>query len=170
MNDRNWSVVSLKMKNTTAFFTLLILINDIFFFVQRILLSKKLFEQPERPYIFNQILFVFIILRSLHLYTTFKGIFLLGCFFCLACNMRIPIEKAIISRFFLCFVLHILSSCVSLQYIIQIGTCKFGATCKFHRLRDKQRSTGWEAISVLGYPLHLVCSDKIRYANFINFQ
>ncbi|KAL2465004.1 Zinc finger CCCH domain-containing protein 33 [Abeliophyllum distichum] len=39
------------------------------------------------------------------------------------------------------------------QYYLKTGTCKFGATCKFHHPRDKAGIAGRAALNVLGYPL-----------------
>ena len=128
-------------------------------------------EQPERPYIFHHILIVSIILWSLDLYTMFKEFFWLGVFLYLSCNVRIPIEKDIISRFLLCFILHILSFCVLLYfYIIQTWTCKFGATGKFHCLRNKEKSAGWAGINVLDNPLHSVYSGSFLCASISEYH
>ncbi|XP_009769505.2 zinc finger CCCH domain-containing protein ZFN-like isoform X3 [Nicotiana sylvestris] len=39
------------------------------------------------------------------------------------------------------------------QYYLKTGTCKFGATCKFHHPRDKAGIAGRVTLNVLGYPL-----------------
>ncbi|THG20227.1 hypothetical protein TEA_022699 [Camellia sinensis var. sinensis] len=39
------------------------------------------------------------------------------------------------------------------QYYLKTGTCKFGATCKFHHPRDKAGIAGRVPVNVLGYPL-----------------
>ncbi|XP_039030239.1 zinc finger CCCH domain-containing protein ZFN-like [Hibiscus syriacus] len=39
------------------------------------------------------------------------------------------------------------------QYYLKIGTCKFGATCKFHHPRDKAGIAGRVSLNILGYPL-----------------
>lgn len=45
---------------------------------------------------------------------------------------------------------------VSVQYYLKTGTCKFGATCKYHHPREKAGSTGRVHLNVLGLPLRLV--------------
>lgn len=42
------------------------------------------------------------------------------------------------------------------QYYLKTGTCKFGATCKFHHPRDKAGTEGRVSLNVLGYPLRPV--------------
>lgn len=42
------------------------------------------------------------------------------------------------------------------QYYLKTGTCKFGATCKFHHPRDKAGIAGRVALNILGYPLRPV--------------
>lgn len=42
------------------------------------------------------------------------------------------------------------------QYYLKTGTCKFGATCKYHHPREKAGSTGRVLLNVLGLPLRLV--------------
>ncbi|RWW44842.1 hypothetical protein BHE74_00049366, partial [Ensete ventricosum] len=39
------------------------------------------------------------------------------------------------------------------QYYLRTGTCKFGATCKFHHPRDKAGIAGRVQLNVLGYPI-----------------
>ncbi|XP_077226932.1 zinc finger CCCH domain-containing protein ZFN-like isoform X2 [Tasmannia lanceolata] len=39
------------------------------------------------------------------------------------------------------------------QYYLKTGTCKFGATCKFHHPRDKAGIAGRVLLNILGYPL-----------------
>nr|PNR27084.1 hypothetical protein PHYPA_030565 [Physcomitrium patens] len=41
------------------------------------------------------------------------------------------------------------------QYYLKTGTCKFGATCKYHHPREKAGSTGRVLLNVLGLPLRL---------------
>ena len=43
-----------------------------------------------------------------------------------------------------------------LQYYLKTGTCKFGATCKFHHPRDKAGIAGRVSLNILGYPLRPV--------------
>ncbi|PIA29833.1 hypothetical protein AQUCO_05800125v1 [Aquilegia coerulea] len=38
------------------------------------------------------------------------------------------------------------------QYYLKTGTCKFGATCKFHHPRDKAGIAGRVVLNILGYP------------------
>ncbi|KAF4361970.1 hypothetical protein G4B88_029482 [Cannabis sativa] len=38
-------------------------------------------------------------------------------------------------------------------YFLKTGTCKFGATCKFHHPRDKAGIAGRVSLNMLGYPL-----------------
>ncbi|KAG6737659.1 hypothetical protein POTOM_059187 [Populus tomentosa] len=40
-------------------------------------------------------------------------------------------------------------------YYLKTGTCKFGATCKFHHPRDKAGVSGRVSLNILGYPLRL---------------
>jgi hypothetical protein len=44
-----------------------------------------------------------------------------------------------------------------IQYYLKTGTCKFGATCKYHHPRDQAGSTGRVQLNVLGLPLRPVC-------------
>lgn len=46
------------------------------------------------------------------------------------------------------------------QYYLKTGTCKFGATCKYHHPREKAGSTGRVHLNVLGLPLRQVGSPK----------
>ncbi|GKV02379.1 hypothetical protein SLEP1_g14820 [Rubroshorea leprosula] len=39
------------------------------------------------------------------------------------------------------------------QYYLKTGTCKFGATCKFHHPKDKAGIAGRVPLNVFGYPL-----------------
>ncbi|PON39308.1 Zinc finger, CCCH-type [Trema orientale] len=39
------------------------------------------------------------------------------------------------------------------SYFLKTGTCKFGATCKFHHPRDKAGIAGRVSLNILGYPL-----------------
>jgi hypothetical protein len=43
-----------------------------------------------------------------------------------------------------------------LQYYLKTGTCKFGATCRFHHPKDKAGVAGRVALNILGYPLRPV--------------
>lgn len=45
---------------------------------------------------------------------------------------------------------------ITLQYYLKTGTCKFGATCKFHHPRDKAGIAGRVSLNILGYPLRSV--------------
>ena len=45
---------------------------------------------------------------------------------------------------------------IGVQYYLKTGTCKFGATCKYHHPRDKAGSTGRVHLNVLGLPLRPV--------------
>ena len=45
---------------------------------------------------------------------------------------------------------------IGVQYYLKTGTCKFGATCKYHHPRDKAGSTGRVHLNVLGLPLRQV--------------
>ena len=54
-------------------------------------------------------------------------------------------------------VLQILIS-IHLQYYLKTGTCKFGATCKFHHPREKAAIATRVQLNVLGYPIRPVCS------------
>ncbi|TVU50568.1 hypothetical protein EJB05_01945 [Eragrostis curvula] len=47
------------------------------------------------------------------------------------------------------------------QYYLRTGTCKFGATCKFHHPREKAAVTTHVQLNVLGYPLRPVCSETL---------
>lgn len=49
---------------------------------------------------------------------------------------------------------------VVFQYYLKTGTCKFGATCKYHHPREKAGSTGRVHLNVLGLPLRQVGSPK----------
>ncbi|KAA3464525.1 zinc finger CCCH domain-containing protein ZFN-like isoform X1 [Gossypium australe] len=44
-------------------------------------------------------------------------------------------------------------ACISSLYYLKTGTCKFGATCKFHHPRDKAGIAGRVSLNFLGYPL-----------------
>ncbi len=48
------------------------------------------------------------------------------------------------------------SSIVQIQYYLKTGTCKFGATCKYHHPRDQAGSTGRVQLNVVGLPLRTV--------------
>ncbi|KAK9195215.1 hypothetical protein WN943_003334 [Citrus x changshan-huyou] len=53
----------------------------------------------------------------------------------------------------------------SSQYYLKTGTCKFGATCKFHHPRDKAGIAGRVSLNVLGYPLRpneIECAYYLR--------
>ncbi|GAU48557.1 hypothetical protein TSUD_182050, partial [Trifolium subterraneum] len=39
------------------------------------------------------------------------------------------------------------------KYYLKTGTCKFGATCRFHHPKDKAGIAGRVALNILGYPL-----------------
>lgn len=43
------------------------------------------------------------------------------------------------------------------QYYLKTGTCKFGATCKYHHPREKAGSTGRVQLNVLALPMRPVC-------------
>jgi hypothetical protein len=45
---------------------------------------------------------------------------------------------------------------VCFQYYLKTGTCKFGATCKYHHPREKAGSTGRVHLNVIGLPLRQV--------------
>lgn len=53
------------------------------------------------------------------------------------------------------------------QYYLKTGTCKFGATCKFHHPRDKAGVAGRVLLNVLGYPLRPVCCVKFRLCAYL---
>nr|CAB3491528.1 unnamed protein product [Digitaria exilis] len=44
------------------------------------------------------------------------------------------------------------------QYYLKTGTCKFGATCKFHHPREKAAMATRVQFNELGYPFRPVCS------------
>ncbi|MBA0752291.1 hypothetical protein Gogos_001137, partial [Gossypium gossypioides] len=44
-------------------------------------------------------------------------------------------------------------ACTYSSYYLKTGTCKFGATCKFHHPRDKAGIAGRVSLNILGYPL-----------------
>lgn len=46
------------------------------------------------------------------------------------------------------------------QYYLKTGTCKFGATCKYHHPRDKAGSTGRVQLNFLGLPLRPVGGSR----------
>ncbi|KAK6915249.1 Zinc finger, CCCH-type, partial [Dillenia turbinata] len=53
----------------------------------------------------------------------------------------------------------------NLQYYLKTGTCKFGATCKFHHPRDKAGIAGRVSLNNLGYPLRpneIECAYYLR--------
>ncbi|KAB5512353.1 hypothetical protein DKX38_029381 [Salix brachista] len=56
--------------------------------------------------------------------------------------------------------LAIIDGC--LKYYLKTGTCKFGATCKFHHPRDKAGVSGRVSLNILGYPLRPNCSKAYR--------
>ncbi|KAF9661374.1 hypothetical protein SADUNF_Sadunf19G0062200 [Salix dunnii] len=50
-------------------------------------------------------------------------------------------------------------------YYLKTGTCKFGATCKFHHPRDKAGVSGRVSLNILGYPLRpgeIECAYYLR--------
>ncbi|KAF3795757.1 putative zinc finger CCCH domain-containing protein 9 [Nymphaea thermarum] len=51
------------------------------------------------------------------------------------------------------------------QYFLKTGTCKFGATCKFHHPKNGSRNT--LPVNYLGYPLRPVGSLLILYVLFV---
>ena len=51
----------------------------------------------------------------------------------------------------------------SFQYYLKTGTCKFGATCKFHHPKDKAGIAGRVQLNILGYPLRPVCAHCLIY-------
>lgn len=55
----------------------------------------------------------------------------------------------------------------ALQYYLKTGTCKFGATCKFHHPRDKAGIAGRVSLNILGYPLRPV---RISFFSFNSLQ
>jgi len=44
---------------------------------------------------------------------------------------------------------------------LKTGTCKFGATCRFHHPRDKAGIAGRVALNILGYPLRPVSIEYL---------
>ncbi|KAK6911225.1 Zinc finger, CCCH-type [Dillenia turbinata] len=51
------------------------------------------------------------------------------------------------------------------QYYLKTGTCKFGATCKFHHPREKAGIAGRVSLNILGYPLRpneIECAYYLR--------
>ncbi|CBI17647.3 unnamed protein product, partial [Vitis vinifera] len=50
------------------------------------------------------------------------------------------------------------------HYYLKTGTCKFGATCKFHHPRDKAGIAGRVSLNILGYPLR---PDEIDCAYYL---
>lgn len=51
------------------------------------------------------------------------------------------------------------------QYYLKTGTCKFGATCKFHHPKDKAGIAGRVSLNILGYPLRpneIECAYYLR--------
>ena len=53
------------------------------------------------------------------------------------------------------------------QYYLKTGTCKFGATCKFHHPREKAAMATRVQLNELGYPLRPVCSEfLLRFTMF----
>lgn len=65
------------------------------------------------------------------------------------------------------------------QYYLKTGTCKFGATCKFHHPKDKAGIAGRVSLNILGYPLrpvwisfsltHLCCKLFHLYISWMKF-
>ncbi|KAL6132426.1 hypothetical protein ACLB2K_064669 [Fragaria x ananassa] len=56
-------------------------------------------------------------------------------------------------------------ACIFVKYYLKTGTCKFGATCKFHHPRDKAGIAGRVALNILGYPLRpneIECAYYLR--------
>ncbi|XP_039043394.1 zinc finger CCCH domain-containing protein ZFN-like [Hibiscus syriacus] len=51
----------------------------------------------------------------------------------------------------------------ALQYYLKTGTCKFGATCKFHHPRDKAAIAGRVSLNILGYPLRPDETECVYY-------
>lgn len=64
--------------------------------------------------------------------------------------------------------LFILNCLNSFQYYLKTGTCKFGATCKFHHPRDKAGIAGRVPLNVLGYPLRPVWTFSFP-SSFLNY-
>ncbi|CAK7340130.1 unnamed protein product [Dovyalis caffra] len=55
--------------------------------------------------------------------------------------------------------------CQCMIYYLKTGTCKFGATCKFHHPRDKAGISGRVSLNILGYPLRpneIECAYYLR--------
>lgn len=81
-------------------------------------------------------------------------------FWCwLLCYFRVPKFIYRSSTFFVLVYLGLENWCcflTALQYYLKTGTCKFGATCKFHHPRDKAGIAGRVSLNILGYPLRPV--------------
>lgn len=56
----------------------------------------------------------------------------------------------------LVFTIHIMKYVLIPQYYLRTGTCKFGATCKFHHPRNGGGSLSNVPVNSYGYPLRPV--------------
>lgn len=59
----------------------------------------------------------------------------------------------------------VLINCILFQYYLKTGTCKFGASCKFHHPRHVVGSLSNVPLNISGYPLRPVWTSMLNLFN-----
>jgi hypothetical protein len=78
-----------------------------------------------------------------------------------ACQCRSEVDfyfVLIVFKFSCCPFVLIIFAYVMLQYYARTGSCKFGASCKYHHPRQAAGTTAPVSLNCYGYPLRVVCT------------